>query len=384
MKHPPLALFACAPIVFLALRCGQPVDESGRNLLTLERVWQYCEAFSIYQNNVPSEAEALAFNEPQQILDQLHDTLYSRVMGTGKYALYSDSCRLSQQASLLNQSTPGSDRTVYYKKLTDSTAYLQIAAFDVSTPIELKAIPTSRIASIPHLVIDITADGGGTIDAVMECLDILLPENVAYLIRAYRRNIIDDGGEMATITDTLITKPTVDSLKSWDGKEIAILIDGGSASAAEILAVGLVDGLGSNALLMGQPSFGKAIGQYIFCFFSAEGSVEMTGFRFHRLAGRPDYHEKGIDPAITLTEGPGKARRWIIAAGQQLETNFLAHLLSPTVIDSVVRERQTLGKVHNGTDQASAGLRGPSRSGCYKLITAAPFPLFSNQANASR
>jgi hypothetical protein len=359
------------------LHCGLPVDSAGRNLLDLERAWQYCQAFSIYQNNVPSEAEALGFFYPQEILNSLHDTLYSHSWDTTlQFAIYYPSCPFSSTGGALNKATAGTNRTVYFKRLTDSTAYLQIAQFGDSTASELKAIPVSQIGSIRHLIVDLTADPGGNLDAVTECIDILLPEKTPYLARTFRRDVINNGGAMATITDTLTAKRTIDSLNNWEGKKVAVLIDEGSASAAEILAVALADGLGTNATLMGQTSFGKAIGQYIFCFFSAEGGLEVTGFRFHRLVG-PDYHEKGIAPAITLLGGADKARRWIIAAGQQLETGFLTHLSSPTVIDTVVQQRTSFGKVYvNNSDASAAKPNGRPLPAAYKKITSAPSLLF--------
>jgi hypothetical protein len=350
-----------ATILVTLVNCIEPVDTSNRNLLVLERIWQYASVYSIYQENVPTHKQALEASGPQEILDSLHDTLYSHTWDTVlTYAEYQATCAIGPAAGGIGLLADGTDATVYYTKLTPTTAYLRISQFDDSTSIQLKQIVLSRVTG---LIVDVLDNPGGNLDAVTECLDILLPEDRAYLARRYRQNVVNDGGFGATINDTLKAQPTADSLDFWKGKAVVVLINRMSASAAEILAVGLRDGLGPQATLMGETSFGKAIGQYIFCFFSARDGVEVTGFRFHRLSGQ-DYHEVGIAPDVALS--PGSDRDWIIAAGQRLETNFLNHL-TPGILDIVIRYRGSLKK------QTSAQSYRPA---CYKRIYDVPEKLF--------
>jgi hypothetical protein len=380
VRHP-LVRLAAVGLVCGLLGCAKyPVDPSERDLLSLERVWQYCTAFSIYQDNVPAEAEALAMESPLQIMASLHDTLYSHAYGQRyEFARYeplaqSGLGRVSASAAL-SDAAP----TVYFKKLTASTAYLRIGAFKEKTVGEIKAIGASEVGATPNLIIDLVQNPGGSLDAATEIVDILLPENTAYLVQRYRRNILSVGGAMATQTDTLRAKRTVDSLTNWEGRNVVVLIDGMTASAAEILAVALRDGQPAASYLMGDLSFGKAIGQYIFYFFGVDYMLEVTGFRFHRVSG-PDYHEKGIAPDQALsTSGSLDERiaRWILAAGNHLESNFSSHLLSPAIIQTVVSDRSGISNNFGMVPSRAAGVAGLSaRPLGYKLLTQTQFPLF--------
>jgi carboxyl-terminal processing protease len=107
---------------------------------------------------------------------------------------------------------------------------------------------------------------------------------------------------------------------------IAVLINGGSASAAEILAGALKDD--RNALIMGQKSFGKGTVQQLFPLTLGDqsGLIKMTIAHWITPAGHM-IDKQGIEPTVTLQtpsdqaylDNPDAAdQQWVTAAAKAL------------------------------------------------------------------
>ncbi len=108
------------------------------------------------------------------------------------------------------------------------------------------------------------------------------------------------------------------------GKPIAVLINGGSASAAEIVAGALQDY--RRALLIGTKSFGKGSVQTILPV-SGGGAMRLTTARYYTPSGR-SIQALGIEPDITVQ--PAKLEE--IATGQGLHEADLRGALSNDTI----------------------------------------------------
>ena len=83
------------------------------------------------------------------------------------------------------------------------------------------------------------------------------------------------------------------------GKPVIVLINGGSASASEIVAGALQDH--KRATLIGTRSFGKGSVQTIIPLGGTNGALRLTTARYYTPSGR-SIQAKGIDPDIVLLQ----------------------------------------------------------------------------------
>ena len=81
-----------------------------------------------------------------------------------------------------------------------------------------------------------------------------------------------------------------------DGKPVVILINGGSASASEIVAAALQDH--GRAKLLGTKSYGKGSVQSVLPLDDAQ-ALKLTTAYYYTPSGA-SIHERGIEPDITL------------------------------------------------------------------------------------
>lgn len=171
--------------------------------------------------------------------------------------------------------------TVNFEMLDDRTAYIQIVEFDEVTIDQFtEALAMAKGSGMEGLILDLRANPGGSLNAVVEIARMLLPKGLIVYTE-------DKSGERVEYT--------CDGKREFD-LPLVVLIDMNSASAAEILAGAIQDyGIGT---LVGTTTFGKGIVQQIIPF--KDGSaVKMTISSYFTPNGR-DIHGVGIEPDITV------------------------------------------------------------------------------------
>jgi carboxyl-terminal processing protease len=169
--------------------------------------------------------------------------------------------------------------------------YIRIPAFNEHTSEGLEAAVRSLKKQIgPHLrgyVIDLRDDGGGVLDQAIAVSDDFL--NGGEIVSTRGRHPDDTQRYDAKAGD--IT----------DGKPVIVLVNGGTASASEIVAGALQDH--KRATILGTTSFGKGSVQTIIPLNGGEdGALHLTTARYYTPSGR-SIQATGIVPDIAVAQG---------------------------------------------------------------------------------
>ena len=170
----------------------------------------------------------------------------------------------------------------------DDVGYVHITSFNEQTTSELeKAISELKKTIGPKLkgyVIDLRNDPGGLLDQAISVSDAFLNQGAIVLTKG--RN--PEETQRANARPGDIT----------DGKDLVVLINGGSASASEIVAGALQDH--NRATLVGTRSFGKGSVQTIIPL-GGGGALRLTTARYYTPSGR-SIQALGIQPEVKVEE----------------------------------------------------------------------------------
>ena len=177
---------------------------------------------------------------------------------------------------------------VKYNAEGDDVGYIRLTTFNEQTTANMqKAIEDLKKQLGPKLkgfVVDLRNNPGGLLDQAISVSDAFLDQGAIVLTRG--RNLEETQRSNARPGD--IT----------DGQKIVVLINGGSASASEIVAGALQDH--HRATIIGTRSFGKGSVQTIIPLGS-NGALRLTTARYYTPSGR-SIQAKGIEPEVVVEE----------------------------------------------------------------------------------
>ncbi|WP_440224341.1 S41 family peptidase [Dokdonella sp. MW10] len=167
-------------------------------------------------------------------------------------------------------------------------AYLRISQFQQETGSELRRridrLQKENGKPLAGAVIDLRSNPGGLLTAAVEVSDTLLDSGTIVTTRGRVKEA--EMAFRATPGDAL------------NGAPIVVLIDQGSASAAEIVAGALKDN--HRALLMGRRSFGKGSVQTVLSL-DEQHAIKLTTARYYTPSG-VSIQAAGIAPDIELAD----------------------------------------------------------------------------------
>src|SRR3989454_243919 len=190
--------------------------------------------------------------------------------------------------------------------------YIRITQFNEQTTDGLKKALTDLSAQIPPeklkgFVVDLRNNPGGLLDQAISVSDAFLE----------RGEIVSTRGRNAEETQRFNARAG-DLTKN---KPVIVLINGGSASASEIVAGALQDHRRSTVI--GTRSFGKGSVQTIIPLGSGNGALRLTTARYFTPSGR-SIQAKGISPDIeVLQEVPEELKARTDTSG---EASLRGHL----------------------------------------------------------
>lgn len=179
-------------------------------------------------------------------------------------------------------------KSVKSRILEPGYGYIRISHFQARTGDDLtKAINTiieKNKGDVRGLVLDLRNNPGGVLNAAVEVSDIFLTRGL----------IVYTEGRVADASLRFTARPQ-DLLRN---APIVVLVNGGSASASEIVAGALQDH--KRAVIMGTKTFGKGSVQTILPM-NNDAALKLTTARYYTPKGR-SIQAEGIQPDIVLNK----------------------------------------------------------------------------------
>ena len=171
--------------------------------------------------------------------------------------------------------------SVSHKMFEDGIGYVHIDSFETETAAQFEeAVKDLEDQGMKALIIDVRYNPGGMVTAVVQILDDILPEGTV----VYTEDKNGNRQDYTSSGDTYLDYP------------LAVLINGESASASEILAGAVKDY--QYGTLIGTTTFGKGIVQTIFPLEDGD-AVKLTTAKYFTPNGNY-IHGVGIGPDIEL------------------------------------------------------------------------------------
>jgi carboxyl-terminal processing protease len=185
--------------------------------------------------------------------------------------------------------------TVQSEYLGDGIGYMRLTGFSAHTPADLARaagmLYKTAGRDLTGLVFDLRNNPGGVLDAAVEVADSFLADGL--IVRGTGRARQARFEQHAHFGDVLENVPTI------------VLVNGGSASAAEIVAGALQDH--GRARILGERTYGKGSVQTVMPL--GEGTaIKLTTARYLTPSGR-SINGSGIEPDVVILSTPKQLYR---------------------------------------------------------------------------
>ncbi|GHV01851.1 protease [Campylobacterota bacterium] len=175
-------------------------------------------------------------------------------------------------------------QSVYARTYKDDVLYLRIVSFDKNVAKALKKEISDRKSSVKGIVLDLRNNPGGLLDQAIETVDIFIDKG----------DIVSQKGRVENENKTY--KATRSD--SYTEIPIVVLVNGGSASASEIVSGSLQDH--HRAVIVGERTFGKGSVQVILPLEGGGGdAIRLTIARYYLPSGRT-IQATGVEPDVEI------------------------------------------------------------------------------------
>jgi carboxyl-terminal processing protease len=172
----------------------------------------------------------------------------------------------------------------YYGMANPEVGYLRITNFSNNTPGETRdALISLMSEGADNIIIDLRDNPGGLLSSSLDILDLILPKDVEMVSTKGRKG------------RNLKNYKSLNSAFLPNSVDIAVLINGGSASASEIVAGVLQDH--DRAVVLGDQSFGKGLVQTVIGI-NQETALKITNSKYYIPSGRSIQKRKFIDEEL--------------------------------------------------------------------------------------
>jgi carboxyl-terminal processing protease len=199
-----------------------------------------------------------------------------------------------QVPAVLGDRMDADGKSLFLLEDEQGLAHIRLMKFGEKTITELKAAMDQLTAQgLKGLVLDLRDNPGGLLDSAVEVCDLFVEDGVIVSIRDRKgRERGQPGGK----------EYKAHAAGTYTGFPIAVLINGASASASEIVAACLQDC--GRAVVVGERSFGKGSVQNVVVLDDGRSALKLTvatywrpsGKNIHRLPGAGEDEEWGVRP----------------------------------------------------------------------------------------
>ena len=187
--------------------------------------------------------------------------------------------------------------------LPNDMGYIRIASFTENTGSEFAdAYQDLEGKGVKGLILDLRGNPGGLLTSCVEVANFLVPK-----------------GEIVSIVQRDGTKEIHESKLEQVKYPLVVLIDGGSASAAEIVA-GAVQDTGAGTLI-GEKSYGKGSVQVVMPMYAGD-ALKLTIAKYYTPSGR-SIDGTGVQPDVPVAfDGGGPVDNQLLKAVEVLQSKI--------------------------------------------------------------
>ncbi|MEE8589324.1 MAG: S41 family peptidase [Sulfurimonadaceae bacterium] len=175
--------------------------------------------------------------------------------------------------------------SVYAKTIGDDILYIRVTSFDKKVVEDVSKAIKKHQAATKGIILDLRNNPGGLLDQAVGLVDLFVDEG----------DIVSQKGRDTRENETFSAKPETTLTKV----PLIVLINGGSASASEIVGGALQDH--KRAVVLGTKTFGKGSVQVILPI-TATDAIKLTVARYYLPSGRT-IQAVGVTPDIKVLAG---------------------------------------------------------------------------------
>jgi carboxyl-terminal processing protease len=176
-------------------------------------------------------------------------------------------------------------QSVYSKQIGNDILYLRITSFDQNVVPGVKKVLNKYGHKDKGIILDLRGNPGGLLDQAVGLVNLFIKHGI----------IVSQRGRIASEDEVYKANPA----KTMSNLPMVVLINGGSASAAEITTGALQDH--KRAIIVGQKSFGKGSVQVVLPIAKNQ-AIKLTIARYYLPSGRT-IQNVGITPDVFVKQG---------------------------------------------------------------------------------
>jgi carboxyl-terminal processing protease len=175
-------------------------------------------------------------------------------------------------------------QSVYAKELDGGIAYIRVTSFDKKVVDSVKK-ELEKVKDVKGIVLDLRNNPGGLLDQAVGLVDMFVEKGI----------IVSQKGRIQG--ENLVYNASGDA--KYKNIPMTVLINGGSASASEIVSGSLQDN--KRAVVVGEKSFGKGSVQVVMPIDKTD-AIRLTIARYYLPSGRT-IQAVGVTPDVPVVSG---------------------------------------------------------------------------------